>query len=537
MIPKPGDIFDGYRLLAFIGGGSNGKVWQAENVISKELCALKIFPDQGSLAERELQALRLYRSLRHPHLVDIHHAGRIDGAFFYTMDWCESSLAQRKVSPEELLVIAKDLAEALAVLHENGLVHRDIKPENILFRNGQAVLGDIGLITRRENATVAGSLGFLAPALFKGQKSPDACTDCYALAKSIYCALSGQAPEKFPLYDGTLNEAASRLMHCVLATCSDEPEIHNATEFLACLNEPEPPRRKKIDRRRIFLAATVCIAVSAAVFFLFPAIPSKSQNPAPVAPPKPGRPVPDPEQPKKAQPQKAEGKKKIAAPSVKMPRYRREKQPQKVLPRKKVRSPLGEGEHGEIAVRRGWNERNRVELSRGASGLRKCQLEFEIEWNEWRIETLLRNDENFYAEQKLLASLRKMVKELLESGVEAEKPFSYEELEALLQIREPESAELFRRAGAAWNKHKPEVIKNLTLTVKNKKIAPETVLREMAQGDPALRFFGIEQTELLEKYKKVRFSGKDHAEEEAMEAVSRYLQLRKQFWETLRRSR
>ena len=504
MIPKPGVVIDGYKLLSFIGSGSSGTVWQAENVISKELLALKIFPAQGSLAEREIQALRLYRELTHPALITIRHAGKIDGAFFYTMDWCESSLAQRKVTPEELFVIAGRLAEALAVLHEHGLLHRDIKPENIFFRNGQAVLGDIGLVTRRENASFAGSPGFLAPGLLSGQTAPDAYTDCYALAKSIYCALSGKPPEKFPLYDGPLNEAASQLMRCVLAVCEDDPKIHTAAEFLVFLNGAEHGAGKKSGLRRKLPVAAVCIVISAAVFFVFFAARLKEQN----------------------------------TPSVKLPQQRppaADAGPRKTeQQRQRFRPSVGTGGRDEIAVRRGWNERNKVELSRGASGLRKCRLEFETAWNEWRIEMLQRPSENFNDEQKILFKLWRTVEKLLETGAEAENPFGYEELAGLLRIEDPESAELFRKADAAWNVQKQKAIKDLFRSVKKNKTDPETVLLKMAQRDPAVRFFAVEQRQLLEKYKEVRFSGLARAKEEALDAVSRYLKCRKTFLSSLR---
>ena len=185
-------VLDGYKLLAEIASGSCGTVFQAENVISGERVALKIFPGQGNLAGRELQAVRLYQSIEHPNLIRIHHVGQKDDMLFYTMDWCESSLAERKVSAEELAEIAGKLTGALAELHKHGLLHRDIKPDNILFRKGEAVLGDIGLLTRGENATYGGTPGFMPPDLATGKTAPNEYTDCYALAKSLYSALTGE---------------------------------------------------------------------------------------------------------------------------------------------------------------------------------------------------------------------------------------------------------------------------------------------------------------------------------------------------------
>ena len=270
-----GAVLDNYKLLARVGAGSCGMVWQAENIVSGELEALKIL-SAGELAERELRALKLYREINHPSLIRIRHIGRDGETFFYTMDWCESSLAERRVSLQELPEMARALAEGLSALHSRGLLHRDIKPANIFFRHGAPVLGDIGLLTRQEGATLAGSPGFLAPQLLSGKGSADCYSDCYALAKSLYCALSGLGPEQFPLYTGEMTPEASLLMRAVIAVCSETPAIRTADEFLHFLKNPAPVKRN----RHVWLwLPPLLAALCAAGFFLLR--PQKKSSPAP----------------------------------------------------------------------------------------------------------------------------------------------------------------------------------------------------------------------------------------------------------------
>lgn len=272
-----GTVLDNYKLLARVGTGSCGIVWQAENIVSGELEALKILSSSGDLAERELRALKLYREINHPALIRIRHIGRAGETFFYTMDWCESSLAERRVSAKELPEIAKVLTEGLAALHARGLLHRDIKPANIFFRQGAPVLGDIGLLTRQEGATLAGTPGFLAPQLLSGKGSADCYSDCYALAKSLYCALTGLGPEQFPLYTGDMTPEASLLIRGVIAVCSEPPAIRTADEFLHFLKDSASLKRK----RRVWpwLLLPLLAALCAAVFFLMR--PQKKTPPAP----------------------------------------------------------------------------------------------------------------------------------------------------------------------------------------------------------------------------------------------------------------
>ena len=503
MKPEIGDILDGYKLLAEIGSGSCGVVFQAENIVSGELFALKLLSEQGTLAERELKAIRLYQKIEHPNLIRIHHIGQTGNMLFYTMDWCECSLAQRKVSAEELLPIAKKLASALKTLHEYGLVHRDIKPANIFFRNGEIVLGDIGLVTREEDATLAGSPGFIAPDIIMKKSGPNAYSDCYALAKTLYCALSGESPEKYPFYEGSLSETASLLMRAVLAVCSNKPRIRTAEDFLWFLENPKSAVHLQKSKFWLYLSAAILILFSVALgVFIFKDNVMKQRK------------VP-------------------FYPKNKSAKIEHEtRQPQQIL--------KGE-ENGEIMVRRAWNEQNKLLIPQTASQIRRSELEFEIEWNELRINLLERNaagqitESEFNREDRNLTGLWKIAKWLLKSGIEAETlDQDYGELKPKLEIHDAEMNRKWHDADRKWKNDKEARIKELLQRMKDTGKNPADILREMAEKDAALRFFGMEQPEYLGKYENTRFSGRENAKQECDEAVAGYLKCRDRFLQSQR---
>lgn len=516
-VPSPGTILDGYKLLSGIGSGSCGIVFQAENIISGERFALKIFPDQGDLAEREFKAIQLYRKIEHPNLVRIHYVGRSGNMLFYTMDWCESSLAQRKVTPEELVPIAEKLADALAALHKHGLVHRDIKPDNLFFRNGEIVLGDIGLVTRLENATFAGTLGFLSPVLFDKKTAPNPATDCYALAKSLYCALSGFGPEKFPYYDGTLSPAASLLMRAILGVCSDPPEIHDAAELARFLKEPTSCRiKRKKSFSKLLLFGIVPVMIAGAVFSLILGKTMRKDDP-----------VPDPTTALRAE-------KTASADGQRQRREkisREQKKSTAIVAKKKTEEY--EEESGVILALRGWNEQNRASLAETVSPVERCRYEFEIEFNNRWIDLLNRrhrreiSDQEYTREFKLLASLNRTVRQLLKSGIAAESlDLDHGELKAKLEIKDAELDRKWRQADAAWQSHKIACIEELLRRTKESGQDAVEILHEMAADDAALQFFGIDQPKYLEKYDKTRFSGHRNAKLECDEFVAKYRECR-----------
>jgi serine/threonine protein kinase len=94
------------------------------------------------------------------------------------------------------------VAEALGFIHQNQLIHRDIKPGNILIDPaGEAKLADLGLIKDLDSLsfltnskTGLGTLEFAAPEQFDDAKNVDLRCDIYALAASLYLALTGNFP-------------------------------------------------------------------------------------------------------------------------------------------------------------------------------------------------------------------------------------------------------------------------------------------------------------------------------------------------------
>jgi serine/threonine protein kinase len=274
----------GYRLDQCCGSGAYGTVFLASNLVTGKVYALKVIPMIGSSWERELKALIRYKDCAHPNLLAIRHIARTDDAIYYVMDAADNlekdencytpkTLAcrinrEQRLAADELRVIVGELLDAIDCLHRHGLIHRDIKPDNILWINGRAVLGDLGLLADRDNVSVAGTFGFLPDEVIRGKRPAAGSDDFYALGKVLYCALTGNAPGDFPDYPAELPFLENaNLLAATLAACQ-APYLADAASFRRALDPAAPVSEQRAQtvhatpsRRAVWVAAAVTLVL------------------------------------------------------------------------------------------------------------------------------------------------------------------------------------------------------------------------------------------------------------------------------------
>ena len=199
-----------YQLVERMALGGMGEVWRATDLRSGRAVAAKILRPELAGDEIFLSRLRAEatnsRGLRHPNLAIVLDAGERDGSGWIIMELVQgralSDILSEKgtLAPAEILPILAQVARALQVVHDSGVVHRDVKPSNILInREGLAKLTDFGISTgvnqRPMTATgmVMGTAQYLAPEQAMGNMAT-AAGDLYALGIIAYEALVGHRP-------------------------------------------------------------------------------------------------------------------------------------------------------------------------------------------------------------------------------------------------------------------------------------------------------------------------------------------------------
>ena len=218
----PGSVIaNRYMVESVIGSGAFGTVYGVLDVKTSTELALKVLNEEmRTHAHAHMMMMRegqILQKLEHPNIVKCYDVWDEDGCAFVTTELLEgetlAAVLERneKIDPVFALTVAEQLADALAHLHERGVVHRDIKPENIFIerRLGRAwpVIMDFGLafvegsksLGRLDEGTncVSGTPLYMAPEQIMNKQITSS-ADVYSLGSVVYEMLTGRAPFEEP---------------------------------------------------------------------------------------------------------------------------------------------------------------------------------------------------------------------------------------------------------------------------------------------------------------------------------------------------
>ncbi len=203
-----------YRIERELGAGGMATVYLAEDLRHHRDVALKVLkPALGESlgSERFLREIEIAARLTHPHILALYDSGDAAGALYYVMPYVRGESLRSRLAREGELPIAdacrilRDVADALAAAHREGVVHRDIKPENILLAGGHALVADFGVakavsdaVTSAATLTTAGMAvgtpAYMAPEQAAGDPQVGPRADLYAMGVVAYEMLTGRAP-------------------------------------------------------------------------------------------------------------------------------------------------------------------------------------------------------------------------------------------------------------------------------------------------------------------------------------------------------
>ncbi|MGH2717783.1 MAG: serine/threonine protein kinase [Actinomycetota bacterium] len=300
-----GDHLDHFEIVEPLGEGAYAETYKARDTRTGQLVLLKspnplLFADPA-IHQRFVRESEIASHLDHPGVQRGIDPGKSRSEPYLALEFIEGDTLRRwlrahqgKLSIDQAVTWAIELAEALAYLHSHKIVHRDLKPENIIVTNAQqlkiidfgtALLEGARRLTWRHLTEALGTPDYMSPEQIQGERG-DQRSDVYALGIMLYEFLTGHVPFEG---DNYLAVMAGHLQRHPKSIREQRPEVSPELEavVLTAMRRYPENRYQTAEELLVDLRALPHTAVAQAP----PAAPSTGhvgQPPAGAAAPQPG---------------------------------------------------------------------------------------------------------------------------------------------------------------------------------------------------------------------------------------------------------
>jgi serine/threonine-protein kinase len=206
---ETGQRIGDYEVVAKLGAGGLGVVYEVRHLISQRREAMKILsPDQSGapeMVERFRREVQTLAALSHVNIAALHTAFYHEDKLAMVMELIRGETLRNRrakvaITLPQVLDYTGQMLQALIYAHSLGVVHRDIKPSNIMITGegvvklldfGIAITGQASELT--QTGYLLGSLSYMSPEQVSGGKAT-ARSDIYSVGVTLYELLTGSLP-------------------------------------------------------------------------------------------------------------------------------------------------------------------------------------------------------------------------------------------------------------------------------------------------------------------------------------------------------
>ena len=216
--PLLGSLLDGrYQIVELLGKGGMGNVYLVNETRLRRRCALKVlhprFAAERTYVERFLREAQTIAQFEHRNIVDIYSYGEEpSGEVFFAMELLTGedldarvkARAERPYTSQDCCLWGVQIARAMAVVHDAGLIHRDLKTSNIFLarrRDGEEIIKllDFGIARPEEGSELTatgvalGTPSYMSPEQVRNVVV-DRRSDIYSFGVLLFKLLTGRLP-------------------------------------------------------------------------------------------------------------------------------------------------------------------------------------------------------------------------------------------------------------------------------------------------------------------------------------------------------
>ncbi len=274
-----------YEIVRRAAHGATSTVYEGRHTGSGRPVAVKVLDADWCFHEdvikRFVNEASTLEGLRHARLITIFAQGRLaDERPYMVLEWLPHSLDQALeragggVPSHIAASVGAQVAEALAALHERGVVHRDLKPANLLMAeqdlaSAELKLADLGLAKLPRGATadpgaapslaflpvstggsdVLGTWEYMAPEQWIRSKSVDSKADVYSLGVLLFQMIAGRLPFIAEHRKGWMSSHLLELPPLDLIDDRAPPPLRDLVERMLCKKAgPRPTMREALEQ-------------------------------------------------------------------------------------------------------------------------------------------------------------------------------------------------------------------------------------------------------------------------------------------------